>query len=702
MVFRDTDADGIQDPVEHALKRVTVFADVDGDGRLGAGEASVVTDGYGRFRLTGLPAGTYDVRVVMPDGYKGTGAEYSTVTISPSQSAGALELGLAPTGFDLVVQLSDVSMPEMFKTGTVVKVPVLVTNLGDAFMPGGDISLRLHLSGNQSLSDDDIRLTKTALGHGLKPGESVKIELEVTLADALADFSSYLILDAVGRSLRSDLDRENNEDTSDSSLWFETSNRQPTLGDGIVGIVKQNWVVVAPYGGYAPGYGYGDGFVGISDLNVELGNWNAGTPPRPPSNINMEPVIRSVTIAGGSLVHGQTTRITAEGVYDPDGTVQRVWFFYDSDNDRVIDDVLGVDTDGTDGYSVLASMSADRRLSSGGQVLAVAMDNGYELGGAMVNALPSLSVTVGAGNKLVYRESDGSTVEVSLAGSGGAQVLLRGSGIRAWDLGETIEITGDAEVEEIALNRTTGRSKLRIKTNRADKHELGTAVTGKITGSTPLGLLSAKGVDLTGGIHMTGRGVIRTIEAKSINGIDMPGVAYKQGVTILTDKVYDDITLGSPLKMLDVNQLNEVDITAPWADSILVGRSYWFGKINFTDADAGFGLRQMRVGGRMTAVDIRSEARVGTVKANSMNDCSIQVGGLWSITLLTGNRPPARETLGRLIVTGDFTDTYVGAWRIGQVSIQRTSTDPDEIFQGLVYHRIGRYDGPDQVPHLVV
>jgi hypothetical protein len=684
---------------------VTVFADVDGDGLLGAGEASAVTDGYGRFRLTGLPAGTYDVRVVMPDGYKGAGEEYASVTISPSQGAGALELGLAPTGFDLGVQLSDVSMPEKFKTGTRVTVPVLVTNRGDTYMPGGDISLRLHLSGNQSLSDDDIRLTKTALGRGLKPGESVKIGLEVTLADALADFTSYLILDAVGRSLRSDLDRGNNEDTSDSSLWFETSNRQPTLGDGIVGIVKQNWVVVAPYGGYAPGYGYGDGFVGISDLNVELGNWNAGTPPRPPSNINMEPVIGSVTIAGGSLVHGQATRITAEGVYDPDGTVRRVWFFYDSDNDRVIDDVLGVDTDGTDGYSILATMSADRRLSSGGQVLAVAMDNGLELGGAVVNASPGLGVTVGAGKKLVYRESDGSMVEVSLAGRGGAQVLLRGSGIRAWDLGKTIEITGDATIGDIRLKRTTGRSELHIKSTGEGSGGRGAAIYGMITGSRPLGLLSADGIDLNGGIQMTGRGAIRTIRAASINGIDMPGEAFRNGVSITAGKVTGDVRLGSTLRLLDVGELSDSRVTTPSAEQILVKRSFKNGRLVLTDNDTAYSLCLLQVGRRMQNVMVHASSSIDTIRAKSMVKSHVLIGGsswvsapasLASVGVKSGK-------INNLTVGGGaFAESYVAAWRIGQVSLSKVGQDTAGGLNGLYYRRLGRYNGPGNLDRTVV
>jgi hypothetical protein len=55
-------------------------------------------------------------------------------------------------------------------------------------------------------------------------------------------------------------------------------------GDGFVGIadlnlVLGNWNQNVTPGDLLSGDPDGDGFVGIADLNVVLGNWNAGTPP---------------------------------------------------------------------------------------------------------------------------------------------------------------------------------------------------------------------------------------------------------------------------------------------------------------------------------------------------------------------------------------------------------------------------------------
>ncbi len=57
-------------------------------------------------------------------------------------------------------------------------------------------------------------------------------------------------------------------------------------GDGFVGIedlniILGNWNLGVALGDLGLGDPSGDGFVGIEDLNIVLGNWNAGTPPPP-------------------------------------------------------------------------------------------------------------------------------------------------------------------------------------------------------------------------------------------------------------------------------------------------------------------------------------------------------------------------------------------------------------------------------------
>jgi PEP-CTERM motif-containing protein len=73
-------------------------------------------------------------------------------------------------------------------------------------------------------------------------------------------------------------------------------------GDGFVGINDLNIVLgnwnqnVPPANPLADPSG--DGFVGIADLNVVLGNWNAGTPPGTSANIP-EPGTMALLVLGG-------------------------------------------------------------------------------------------------------------------------------------------------------------------------------------------------------------------------------------------------------------------------------------------------------------------------------------------------------------------------------------------------------------------
>ncbi len=64
--------------------------------------------------------------------------------------------------------------------------------------------------------------------------------------------------------------------------------------DGFVGIddlniVLGNWNTSVPSGSLQHGDGNGDGFVGIDDLNQNLANWNAGSPPTGAANTVPEP-----------------------------------------------------------------------------------------------------------------------------------------------------------------------------------------------------------------------------------------------------------------------------------------------------------------------------------------------------------------------------------------------------------------------------
>src|SRR5258708_23133094 len=86
-VFLDTNGDGTHENGETALSGITVFLDTAGTGVLQAGDPQAVTNSAGQFSFTGLTAGSYSVREVVPAGDVATKAEPVTGSIASGLAA---------------------------------------------------------------------------------------------------------------------------------------------------------------------------------------------------------------------------------------------------------------------------------------------------------------------------------------------------------------------------------------------------------------------------------------------------------------------------------------------------------------------------------------------------------------------------------------------------------------------------------------
>ena len=82
-VWNDSNNDGIQNGTEAGLSNWTVFADVNGNSVLDAGEPSAVTSALGDYLLTGVAHGSVVVHTIVKPGfvptYPGTGAQLATL-----------------------------------------------------------------------------------------------------------------------------------------------------------------------------------------------------------------------------------------------------------------------------------------------------------------------------------------------------------------------------------------------------------------------------------------------------------------------------------------------------------------------------------------------------------------------------------------------------------------------------------------------
>jgi len=124
-IFDDANHNGARDPGEGGLAGITVFLDLNGDGRLDAADPTTRTDAGGTYTFTGLPPGTYTIRQVVPSGYAATAPlGYSgTVTVSSGQLVagpdfGNVQTSTVPLDFTYLVTLArNYSRPGTFATG---------------------------------------------------------------------------------------------------------------------------------------------------------------------------------------------------------------------------------------------------------------------------------------------------------------------------------------------------------------------------------------------------------------------------------------------------------------------------------------------------------------------------------------------------------------------------------------------------------
>ncbi len=97
-VWQDLNGDGNRDVGEDGLGNEVVFLDLDGDGNLHPSERSVLTEPDGSFLFTNVPAGTYNVRVLIASGTitSPAGEFYEDVVVGSGASVTDLDFGVQP------------------------------------------------------------------------------------------------------------------------------------------------------------------------------------------------------------------------------------------------------------------------------------------------------------------------------------------------------------------------------------------------------------------------------------------------------------------------------------------------------------------------------------------------------------------------------------------------------------------------------
>lgn len=234
--------------------------------------------------------------------------------------------------YNMTLIMQDTSEIEMVGSGGIMTTLTLA-NGSTYSAKGGTIDGHLILSTEDTSLSGDIDVLgnfsqlsggkiTAKLGPGTSAGEfdvtgtaSLAGELKVTadVSYTPADGDTFTLIAASSRSGYFDTFTSFQVSGQATGLLYDSTSVTVKLGlvgdlndDGFVGIadlniVLGNWNSNVIAGVWAGGDPSGDGFVGIEDLNAVLGNWNAGTPP---SVLVTLPEPASITLLGIPLFAG--------------------------------------------------------------------------------------------------------------------------------------------------------------------------------------------------------------------------------------------------------------------------------------------------------------------------------------------------------------------------------------------------------------
>jgi LPXTG-site transpeptidase (sortase) family protein len=145
-IWNDVNGDGLQAGESGLGAGIRVYIDLNHDNSYDVGEPSDLTDASGLYAITGLPAGTYDVRVANPPaGYlqtydlDGTGtSNEATVTVTAGQTRTDVDFGYQAENPALAIEKSSTTS-SLSAPGTVT-YSYLVTNIGNVTLTGINLS----------------------------------------------------------------------------------------------------------------------------------------------------------------------------------------------------------------------------------------------------------------------------------------------------------------------------------------------------------------------------------------------------------------------------------------------------------------------------------------------------------------------------------------------------------------------------------
>jgi hypothetical protein len=143
-VFNDGNGNGKKNTNDKALAGVTVFADVDGDGKLDAGEPNAATDASGAYLLAKVPMGSVSVQLIALAGFRASSAATQKVNVTAGLTAAASPF--------LATQTSLISGKVLWDNGEPFEGrTIYIDGNGNGALDAGETASRIDAKGRFSL-----------------------------------------------------------------------------------------------------------------------------------------------------------------------------------------------------------------------------------------------------------------------------------------------------------------------------------------------------------------------------------------------------------------------------------------------------------------------------------------------------------------------------------------------------------------------
>ncbi len=392
----------------------------------------------------------------------------------------------------------------------------------------------------------------------------------------------------------------------------------------------------------------------------------------------------------GPAAQGGQMVLTAHDVDSASSVVTTLSFYADVDGDGVgqAGELLGQDTDGSDGWS-WSGIGQD-----GSGYLAQATDGNGAV--SAYSTVMAMDVVIGDGayKSLEYLDADGTLVKVAFTGGTATVTLAGGQNLTSRQAKQGLTVSGqNLSIEQVETDASSQNSGLTFKTKNGD----GLADVELISGATAVGKLAAKTINLTGaGIIMTGSGTFGSIQINDlVNGADviMPGSAFVDGTSIHVRRIGNgtSVDVGSAVKAMKFQRWLSGQFSATWAGSITAtgdraaGISGDFGAdVILTDAgDRNISLGKVSVDGNLVGGtwtvqgDIKSwkvnENATADITANCIHGAAVGGDAInldLTLTHVVNPLDARQRALGKFKVKGWFDNSQIrSSGNVGAISV---------------------------------